>query len=314
MMPDFTSNLLQIRINECMLSVRVCTMNAGNPPVLVVQAGPGLPLLHEVRKFQQRLGLERRFTVYYWDQRGCGPARTRDARSVSFSQQVDDLRALVCWIKTRSGQPVTLFGVSLGGTMSLLAANSPTDAVASVIAISPDIETAESDSSVASFLAEQLQVPNRRTLESRVTRLGSPPYIEPERFQLRARILSDLGVIERKKRFAGIATEMLSRLVMTYGIAGTVRALRNMTTIQRRLLPELASLNLSGQLSRLDVPVDFLIGECDPLVPASLRRRLSELSNTSGISVTIAPRAGHMVHFDRPDIVRLIFNAKRTLA
>jgi hypothetical protein len=38
-----------------------------------------------------------------------------------------------------------------------------------------------------------------------------------------------------------------------------------------------------------------MIGEPDPLVPASLGRRLSELSNTSRISETFAASAAHIV-------------------
>jgi hypothetical protein len=54
--------------------VRICAENALLPPLIVVQAGPGFALLHEVRKFQSRLALEKHFTVCYWDQRGCGNA------------------------------------------------------------------------------------------------------------------------------------------------------------------------------------------------------------------------------------------------
>jgi pimeloyl-ACP methyl ester carboxylesterase len=121
---------------------------------------------------------------------------TRDAENASLCQQVDDLRALIHWVKVRSGQNVTLFGVSLGATMSLLVANREADAIASVIAVSPDINTAESDANVTSFLDRQTVLAADRTLESRVRRLATPPYTDPQRFGLWARVLSDLRVIE----------------------------------------------------------------------------------------------------------------------
>jgi hypothetical protein len=42
------------------------------PALLAVQAGPGLPMIHEARVFEDRLRLENEFVVVYWDQRGCG--------------------------------------------------------------------------------------------------------------------------------------------------------------------------------------------------------------------------------------------------
>jgi len=63
--------------------VRLCGNRSGLPPVLVVQAGPGLPLLNEAVRFQQRLQLEQDFSVAYWDQRGCGHAALQDAQRVA---------------------------------------------------------------------------------------------------------------------------------------------------------------------------------------------------------------------------------------
>ena len=46
---DKTSTL---EINGSRQSIRLCAGRAGLPPLLIVQGGPGLPVLHEVQKFQ----------------------------------------------------------------------------------------------------------------------------------------------------------------------------------------------------------------------------------------------------------------------
>lgn len=84
--------IVKLEINGSTQQLRICAERTGLPPILIVQAGPGFALLHEVAKFQRRLGLERDFLVSYWDQRGCGIASRQDANSVSMPQQVDDLR------------------------------------------------------------------------------------------------------------------------------------------------------------------------------------------------------------------------------
>ena len=57
------TDTVKLEINGSTQKVCMCAERTGLPPLLVVQAGPGLPLLHEVRKFQQRLQLEKDFLV-----------------------------------------------------------------------------------------------------------------------------------------------------------------------------------------------------------------------------------------------------------
>ena len=52
--------------------IRVRGADVSNPVLLLIQQGPGLPMINEARLFEPVLGLEQAFTVVYWDQRGCG--------------------------------------------------------------------------------------------------------------------------------------------------------------------------------------------------------------------------------------------------
>jgi hypothetical protein len=65
---------ITLAINGSTQRIRLCATRTGLPPLLFVQAGPGLPVLNEVAKLQQRLHLEQQFLVAYWEQRGCGAA------------------------------------------------------------------------------------------------------------------------------------------------------------------------------------------------------------------------------------------------
>src|SRR5262249_10177261 len=88
---------ITLTINGSCQRIRLCAARPGLPPLLVVQGGPALPMLHEVRKFQRLLNLETDFLVGYWEQRGCGNASARDAHSASLAQQVEDLRGVLQW-------------------------------------------------------------------------------------------------------------------------------------------------------------------------------------------------------------------------
>jgi pimeloyl-ACP methyl ester carboxylesterase len=297
---------VKLEINGSNQTVRMCAERAGLPPVLVVQAGPGLPVRHEVKKFQRHLQLERDVLVSYWDQRGCGNASQEDANSVSLPQQVDDLRAILAWLHTEAKQPIIVFGISLGATIVLRAVEREPDRVKSVIAISPDANTAASDASVYAFLHEQSVRAGSRRLSGRVTKLGKPPYTDAAAFQRRASLLGDLGSIEHGKTFMAILRETLVGMIRTYGPVGTVKALRNLNLIQGKLLPELVSLDVFANPPRLAVPVHYVFGERDALTPAAVVRDLPAAIAAPATTVLLVPNAGHMVHFDQPAIVRSI--------
>ncbi|HMA41493.1 MAG TPA: alpha/beta fold hydrolase, partial [Gemmatimonadales bacterium] len=235
---------VELIINRSAQRVRMCAERAGLPPMLIVQAGPGFPLLHEVRKFQRRLHLESDFLVAYWDQRGCGAGSRHDAESVSLEQQVKDVRAVLQWLHDETKQAVIILGISLGATFTLQAVQDESNRVKAVIAISPDADTARSDAAAHAFLQEQTGRARSRRSRDRLAKLGAPPYTTATTIQSRARLLTDLGAIERGRTFNSLLAETLYGMIRAYGPLGTANALRNMNLIQNRMLPPLASLNL----------------------------------------------------------------------
>jgi pimeloyl-ACP methyl ester carboxylesterase len=297
---------ITLTINGSRQRIRLCAARPDLPPLLIVQAGPALPLLHEVTKFQRLLNLEQGFLVGYWEQRGCGNASAHDAHSVSLAQQVDDLRSVLRWLHGETRQRALILGISIGGTISLQAAEHEPDRVRAVIAISPDAQTTVSDAAAHAFLQAQALGPDRDRISRRVTALGQPPYLDPASIQRRARLLADLGTIERGMTFNALLRQLLVALVRTYGVVGAARALRNMNIVQRRLLPEIASVDLFSRRPRVTVPVHYVFGELDALTPALVVESLPHAIASPGSSVLRVANAGHMVHFDQPQIVRSV--------
>jgi len=300
---DKTSTL---NIKGSFQSIRLCAARAGLPPLLIVQGGPGLPVLHEIPKFQRLLNLENAFLVCYWDQRGCGNAPASDARSASMAQQVDDLRTVLQWLHGETGQRVLILGISLGATMALQAVEHEFDRTRAVVAISPDSHTGRSDAAAHAFLQEEVRRSDGRRLLHRVTKLGPPPCVDAAAFRRRAGLLADLGTIERGRTFVTLLLEMLAGMIAAYGAVGAVRALRNMNMLQRTLLPDVVALDLLAHPPHVAIPVHYVFGEQDALATASMATELSAaISAPAGTAVRVS-NAGHMVHFDQPDMVRSI--------
>jgi pimeloyl-ACP methyl ester carboxylesterase len=296
---------ITLDINGSSQNIRLCAARADLPPLLIVQGGPGLPVLNEAAKFQRLLNLEQDFLVAYWDQRGCGNTSASDARTVSLSQQVADLRTVLRWLHGETRQRILLFGISWGGTVALEAVEHESDVVRSVIGISPDLHTAASDAGVDAFLRSQATRANGR-LGRRISTLRKPPYLDLAGFQRRARLLADLGTIEHKKNFGALLRELLVDVTRTYGVVGGFRALRNMNAVQRTLLAEVAALDLLARPPRVPVPVHYVFGEQDALTSASTLTELPSAITPPGSTIVVLRDAGHLVHFDRPNVVRSI--------
>jgi len=297
---------IALDVNGSRQHIRLCAERERRPPLLIVQAGPGLPLLNEVRKYQRLLDLERDFLVGYWEQRGCGDVPLRETDGVNMQQQVADIGTVVRWFFEQTNQRVTLLAISIGGTFALRAAEHEHEHVKAIVAVSPDSHTATGDAAADAFIRTHGVENARRGTRKRALTLPEPPYTNASGFRKRARLLGDLGAIEHGRTFAGLVLETMLSQLRTYGPDGAMRTLRNMTRVQRELMPPINALDLFASPPRVAVPVHYVFGGNDALNPPALVNRLPPAIAAPATTVTIVPNGGHFVHFDHPQIVRSI--------
>lgn len=297
-------HIADLDVDGSRLRVRLSADRDGLPPLLIVQGGPGLPLLNEIGKFRRLLALERDFLVAYWEQRGCGDAPRSDAEAVGLERQVEDLRAVLRWLFEQTRQPAVVLAISLGAAVALRAAEHAPAHVKAVVAVSPDSHTVIGDAAADAFIRAHGARDARRAVRRKTAKLPPPPYVEPAVLQQRASLLADLDAIEHGRTFGSLLRELGISLVRTYGLIGALRTLRNMNLIQRRMMPDLNRLDLLASAPRVAVPVHYVFGERDALNPPALVDGLPAAIAAPGSTVTVVPDAGHMVHFDHPQVVR----------
>ena len=304
--PLAIDRMITLDINGSHQCVRLCAERVGLPPLLVVQAGPGLPVLHEVAKFQRLLNLERDFLVSYWEQRGCGAVPPHAAESVSLQQQVADLRAVLQWLSDETKQRILILGISLGATIALQAVEQELDRAKVVIAISPDAHTTSSDAAVYAFLHAQSVRPANRGLRRRVMKLGNPPYVNSRALQRRTLLLANLAPSNegnRSRRCSGKCCSGYSYVWRRWRGQGAAEPESGSANDDSGDRP----LDLFANPPRVTIPVHYVFGERDALTPPALAKQLpATIAHSVRVPVTVVPEGGHMVHFDHPDVVRSI--------
>src|SRR5437660_4983265 len=88
--------------------IRVRGADVANPVLLLMQQGPGLPIINDAACLEHLLGLEDAFTVVYWDQRGTGLSSRSFSKNsnqfeISVTRMVDDTVTLLELLRDRFG-------------------------------------------------------------------------------------------------------------------------------------------------------------------------------------------------------------------
>ena len=240
--------------------LRLCAVRRGLPPLLIIQGGPGLPLLNEVPRFHSRLSLEDDFTVAYCDQRGCGPA-AREAVDRGRPRPASG-RSLPCTAspacedgkKDHSARDIDRRDPRHAGSRR------ERDIVSKVVAISPDLDAAASNEYAYEILNNRSMKRRDKRMAGILRRLGPAPLHKSIRISAEIQTSRDKGSIERGRKFGGMAAAHLTSLIRCYGPAGAVSALR-LRRHREALLPALAELRLFDSWPERQLPMHLVCGK-----------------------------------------------------
>jgi proline iminopeptidase len=297
-------SLEEIQAGDSTQWIRVRGADASNPVLLLIQQGPGLPMINEARRFGRLLGLEQAFTVVYWDQRGCGRSlrRSKGRAGISLERMVGDTVSLLDFLRNRFGGKTYVAGFSFGATLAASAAAQRPDLVATLIAVGMDIDGAAAGNGAYDFaLAAARQRGNRRATRQ-LEAIGAPPHLEPKQFATRVRWATNFGGVTTGETYATLARGLLASLVRSpdYSPADVLRTVRGITATQAALLPELASMDLARTLPRLEVPVVMVQGRHDQVAPGAAAQRYASTLQAPSKQLVWFENSAHTPHQEEP--------------
>jgi pimeloyl-ACP methyl ester carboxylesterase len=294
-----------VQLGDTTQWIRIRGEDAANPVLLLVQQGPGLPMINEVRRFEHLLGLEKEFTVVYWDQRGCGRSLRLDA-DITIDLMVSDTVSLLQLIQERFHKKPYVVGFSLGATISAYATALRPDLVATLVAVGTDIDGVAAGHSAYDFaLRTARQRGNKRAIRQ-LDGIGPPPHLNAKQFGTRVRWAANFGGVTRNETYGGVVRGLLASLLRSsdYTIADVLRTVRGITATQAALLPELATLDLVRTLPRLDVPVVMVQGRLDQVAPGAAAERYANSLEAPSKQLIWFENSAHTPHLEEPQKFR----------
>ena len=298
--------------------IRVRGADASNPVLLLMQQGPGLPIINDARRLEHLLGLEEAFTVIYWDQRGTGlssPSLRRNSNrfEISVTRMVDDTVTLLGLLRDRFGGKTFVAGFSFGATFAAYAAVQRPELVAALVAAGMDIDIPAAENNAYAFAVDAARQRGNRRAIRQLEAIGPPPHTTRKQFTTRARWVINFGGVTTNANFSSLLRELVLSLVRSpdYSPADVIRTLRGMSASQAALLPELATTDLVRTMPRLDVPLVMAQGRLDQVAPGAAAQRFHDSLTAPSKQLVWFESSAHTPHLEEPAKFRdLLMNVR----
>jgi pimeloyl-ACP methyl ester carboxylesterase len=298
--------------------IRIRGADASNPVLLLMQQGPGLPIINETRRLEHLLGLEETFTVVYWDQRGTGlsspPLRKNSHRfEISVARMVDDTVTLLELLRDRFGGKTFVAGFSFGATFAAYAAVQRPELVAALVAAGMDIDIPAAENNAYAFALNAARRRGNRRAIRQLEAIGPPPHTSVKQFTTRARWAANFRGVATNANFNSVLRALLVSLVRSpdYSAADVIRTLRGMRASLAALLPQLATTDLVRTMPRLDVPVVMAQGRLDQVAPGEAAQRFHDSLTAPSKQLVWFESSAHTPHLEEPAKFRdLVMNLR----
>jgi proline iminopeptidase len=298
--------------------IRVRGAYASNPVLLLMQQGPGLPIINDARRLERLLGLEKTFTVVYWDQRGTGlssPSLRKNPNrfEISVTRMVDDTMTLLELLRDRFGGKIFVAGFSFGATFAAYAAVQRPDLVAALVAAGMDIDVPAAEENAYTFALDTARQRGNQRAIRQLEAIGPPPHTTAKQFNTRARWVANFGGVATNASFNSLLRALLLSLIRSpdYSAADIIRTVRGMSASRTALLPQLASTDLVRTMPRLDVPLVMAQGCLDQVAPGEAAQRFHDSLTAPSKQLVWFESSAHMPHLEEPAKFRdLLMNVR----
>ena len=314
---DSVSEKVQVTIGGIEQGMFIRGKNLQNPVLLFLHGGPGMPEYFLAEKYAA--GLEERFTVCYWEQRGGGisynPAISPE--SITAKQLISDAIEVTNYLRERFGQEkIYLLAHSWGSFIGIQTVKQAPELYHAYIGVGQISHMSESERRGYSYMLEQYTAAENTRM---VNKLKDYPVLESDdalrsffTSTLRDKAMHELGIgtmRDMRSVVTGILLPVMKCKAYTLrekvNIWRAKAFLRNSTV----LIDQLFATDLTAEVSQVEIPVYLMSGQYDYTVNCDLSKMYLEQLQAPVKGFYTFEQSAHSPLFEEPErFVQILVN------
>ncbi len=286
--------------------------DVGNPVLIYLHGGPGSPAIPYGRIAFG--GLEQRFTVVTWDQRGCGKSYSPqiDAQSITLEQLLSDTRELIALMRERfEADAVYLMGASWGSVLGVFTARDYPEFLHAYVGVGQFIDAERTMRLAhAAALERATDLGNQEAIEE-LSAIQQYPEIDWNRWGDVVSWLEAFGFgdIHDTSLYAALVDSLMTATEYTQ------QDFANQDEWEQLYWASplngdpawMSGLDVPSQVPQLDVPVFFLAGRFDYKTPGELVEEYMDLLEApAGKQMIGFENSAHGLFFEEPATLRSV--------
>ncbi|KKO54934.1 alpha/beta fold hydrolase [Paenibacillus sp. DMB20] len=293
------SALEQVEINGTGHELMIRGQDQNNPIVIFVHGGPGVSEIPYVTKYQDLL--EKNFTIVRYDQRASGKSYHfgEDYSNLSTDLLVKDLLAVTDYISTRFNQKkVILVGHSFGTYIGMQAAEQAPEKYEAYIGIGQMSNILESELDGLNFTIDQAKLSGNTTdagyLQGLTEKVQSGDMLTPRQYVRKyggaARLIDNNEDINHGLLFGP-----------EYNLLDRIRYMRGVSYVQEILIGQAMEKPLPTIITKLDLPVYFIMGQYDYMTSAKAAKTYFDQIDASEKEFITYDQSAHYPQFEEKE-------------
>ncbi len=305
-LPGSISEKLHLTINGVRQGMFIRSRDARNPVLLFLHGGPGMPEYWLTHRYPT--GLERHFTVAWWEQRGAGMSYSPDipAETMTIEQFMADTLAVTDYLRTRFGvEKVYLMAHSWGSYLGIQVAATKPEWFHAYVGVSQITHQIRSERLSYEYMLQQFTELGDTRM---VRKLAAAPVtmsvpLPPAYDALRDKAMHTLGVgTTRDMRSVVTGIFLPSWTFRDYTMAEKVKLWRGKRFSKRSgLWDRMQATDLTALVTELRIPAYFLHGSYDYTVSCPMAKSYAGRLKAPIVGFYTFEQSAHSPFLEEPE-------------
>lgn len=302
--PGSLSERVTVEIGGISQSMIIQSVNPANPVLLFLHGGPGMPEFFMEQEYPT--GLERHFTMVWWEQRGAGMSFSSDIppETMTMAQMISDTIEVADYLRHRFGQDrILLLGHSWGSYLGIQVAAKAPDRFLAFVGMAQIVHQLRSEVMAHDYLLGAYKARGNATMVRKLeaASVSMESGLSPAWMRLRDAAMHGAGVGQARDMNSVITGIFLPVWrVRAYTVVDKINVWRGKLWSQPFFWETLLRDDLDARLTEFDLPVYFFIGRYDQTASPTLSRAYLETINAPAKGLYVFEESAHSPMFEEP--------------